>query len=238
MATVDRNVFVSYCHEDDEWLKRLKVHLRPLIRLGLVDVWDDTRISPGLTWEAEITNALSRARVAVLLVSADFLASDFLVDTEIPALLHRAAQGGVLILPVVVGPCLYEEHEELSRYQSVNSPEKPLSSLTRADSEAILVSLARSIDKYFRFLDSKTTLEDEELAVGGLSGGAVPANDPSRLARWSSLVRPTWVSMARRLTGSPWAGSTALVTSLVCRRTMIFASGRAPVTRPLDGAQS
>jgi len=151
MAMVDRNVFVSYCHEDDAWLTRLKVHLRPLIRQGVVDVWDDTRISPGLTWQEEITNALSRARVAVFLVSADFLASDFVVNTEIPALLHRAAKGGVLILPVVVGPCLFEEHEELSRYQCVNSPEKPLSSMTRADSEAVLVSLARSIRQVLPF---------------------------------------------------------------------------------------
>jgi hypothetical protein len=189
MATVDRNVFVSYCHEDDAWLKRLKVHLRPLIRQGVLDVWDDTKISPGLTWREEIKNALSRARVAVLLVSADFLASDFAVDTEIPKLLHRAADGGVLILPVVIGPCLFREHEELSRYQCVNSPEKPLASMTSADSEAILVSLARSIDKYFRFLDSKTTLVDERVAIHGLPGEAVrsapvtttPASDPPTL---------------------------------------------------------
>src|SRR5262249_44314185 len=64
MAMVDRNVFVSYCHEDDAWLTRLKVHLRPLIRQGVVDVWDDTRISPGLTWQEEITNARSRRRVS------------------------------------------------------------------------------------------------------------------------------------------------------------------------------
>src|SRR5262245_9398471 len=181
------------CHEDDAWLKRLKVHLRPLTRQGLVDVWDDTRISPGLTWQEEIANALSRARVAVLLVSADFLASDFLVDTEIPALLHRAADGGVLILPVVVGPCLFQEHEELSRYQCVNSPDKPLSSMTSADSAAILVSLARSIDKYFRFRDSNTTLEDEEVAVRGLPGGAVQASDPSTLGPLV-VPRPTNLS--------------------------------------------
>lgn len=129
MSTVDRNVFVSYSHADATWLERLKVHLRPLVRKGALNLWDDTRISPGQAWQEEVAEALARARVAVLLVSADFLASDFVVNNELPPLLHRAASGGVLILPVVIGPCLFWEHEELARYQCVNPPNKPLSQM-------------------------------------------------------------------------------------------------------------
>lgn len=157
MSTVDRNVFVSYCHADATWLERLKVHLRPLVRKGALNLWDDTRISPGQAWQEEVAEALARARVAVLLVSADFLASDFVANNELPPLLHRAASGGVLILPVVIGPCLFWEHEELARYQCVNSPNKPLSLMTNPDAETVLVSLARSVDKYFRFLESSAT---------------------------------------------------------------------------------
>lgn len=153
MSTVDRSVFVSYSHADAAWLERLKVHLRPLVRKGALNLWDDTRISPGQAWQEEVAAALARARVAVLLVSADFLASDFVVNNELPPLLHRAASGGVLILPVMIGHCLWER-EELARYQCVNPPDRPLSSMTTADAEAVLVSLARSVDKYFRFLES------------------------------------------------------------------------------------
>jgi hypothetical protein len=88
------------------------------------------------------------------LVSADFLASDFVVNNELPRLLHRAANGGLLILPLIIGPCLFSEHDELSRYQCVNSPDRPLSVMLPADAEAALLSLARSVDQYFRFLDS------------------------------------------------------------------------------------
>jgi hypothetical protein len=160
MSTVDRNVFVSYCHADAAWLERTKVHLRPLVRRGTLSLWDDTKISPGQAWREEVAAALARARVAVLLVSADFLASDFVINNELPPLLHRASGGGVLILPVLIGPCLFSEHEELARYQCVNPPDKPLSLISSPDAETVLVALARSVDKYFRFLEASTRQSD------------------------------------------------------------------------------
>ena len=80
-------VFVSYSHADAEHLQRLRVHLRPFERAGLVDVWADTRLRPGQRWRQEIELALERAAVSILLVSADFLASDFVADNELPPLL-------------------------------------------------------------------------------------------------------------------------------------------------------
>ena len=162
MSTIERHIFISYCHADAAWLDRLKVHLRPLVRRTALDLWDDSRISPGQVWHEEIAEALARARVAVLLVSADFLASDFVVNNELPPLLHRAARGGLLIVPLIVSPCLFSEHDELSRYQCANSPDRPLSGMSPSDAEAAFVSLGRSLDKYFRFLDTS-------LAPGGVS---------------------------------------------------------------------
>jgi len=163
----ERSVFVSYCHADAAWLNRVKIHLRPLVRHGL-DLWDDSRIAPGQAWHEEILRALSRARVAIPLVSADFLASDFVVNNELPPLLHRAARGGLLIVPLIVGHCLFREHEELARYQSVNNPDRPLSDMSFGDAEATLVALGRSVAQYFRLLDARRP--------GG--GAAAPADSP------------------------------------------------------------
>jgi hypothetical protein len=150
---VERRVFISYSHADAAWLERVRVHLRPLVQRTALDVWDDSRISPGQKWREEIESALGRSRIAVLLVSADFLASDFVVSNELPPLLHKAARGGLLVVPLIVSPCLFSENEELARYQCVNSPDRPLSGMSPTDAETTLVSLGRSIDRYFRSLD-------------------------------------------------------------------------------------
>src|SRR4051794_40318376 len=97
LSSQGTHVFVSYSHKDQKWLDRVRVHLRPSVREGLLDLWDDSRINAGADWRAEITNALSRARVAILLVSADFLASDFIIHEELPPLLDGAATNGVVI---------------------------------------------------------------------------------------------------------------------------------------------
>jgi hypothetical protein len=142
------HVFVSYSHQDAEWLKRLQIHLKPLIRQGALELWDDSRIKPGAAWRDEIEVALSRASVAVLLVSADFLASDFVADNELPPLLDRAVNGGVRIMSVIVGPCLFQHHSELSKYQAVNAPSLPLTKMQRHEAEETLAKLAQTIAEF------------------------------------------------------------------------------------------
>lgn len=138
-------VFVSYSHADAEWLERLQKHLRPLERAG-IDVWDDTRLRPGEPWREEIREALAGTRVAILLVSADFLASDFIVTDELPPLLQAAAEHGATILPVIISPCRFGRMESLSRFQAVNDPDKPLVQLRRANREKVLDQVARAVE--------------------------------------------------------------------------------------------
>jgi hypothetical protein len=137
-------VFVSYSHKDKKWLDLLQVHLKPLLRDGDIDLWDDTRIQPGDDWKGEIDRALARARIAVFLISKDFLASDFIHDEELPVLLEAAEQRGTRILPVILSHCLYAE-SKLGRFGAVNDPKKPLQGLTPVKRDEVLRDLARTI---------------------------------------------------------------------------------------------
>jgi TIR domain len=135
-------VFVSYSHADSKWLDRLRVHLKPLERDGVMTLWDDTRIRPGTLWREEIESALEHARVAVLLITADFLASDFITTNELPPLLKAAEERGTLILPIIVKPCRFEQTRSLARFQAVNSPSEPLISYRAARREQVFVKVS------------------------------------------------------------------------------------------------
>jgi hypothetical protein len=145
-SLAQQKVFISYSHKDAKWLERLRVHLTPLEREGIMDLWDDTKIVAGAQWKETILEALETARVAVVLVSANFLASDFIAQHELPELLSRAAVGGTVILPIVVSPCLFNG-TGLSAFQTVNPPDKPLSAMTATDRERIWVTVAEAIKK-------------------------------------------------------------------------------------------
>ena len=142
-------VFISYSHADKEWLDRLRRHLKPLVREGNLDCWDDTHIRPGDDWKQEIRNALDSAQVAVLLISADFFASDFIDETELPPLLAAAQAEGARILPVIISASRFKRVPELARFQAVNSPDRPLDEMPRAEQEKVLERLAHTIESIF-----------------------------------------------------------------------------------------
>jgi hypothetical protein len=137
-------VFISYSHKDTKWLKRLQVHLRPLDREGLIDRWDDTRIKAGEKWQEEIEKTLASAKVAVLLVSADFLASDFIADNELPPLLEAAEREGAHLLLLIVSPSLFER-TPLAKLQVVNPTNRPLVEMDLGAQERVFVDVAKSI---------------------------------------------------------------------------------------------
>jgi hypothetical protein len=148
VAAVSRardRVFVSYAHEDARWLERLQVHLRPLERDGRVDFWADTRIAPGDDWRLEIRSAISQATVAVLLISADYLASDFIATDELPRTLEAAQRDGLLVLPVIVNASQFASMPELSRFQAVNPPDRPLAGMRPHERDEVLNKVAEAI---------------------------------------------------------------------------------------------
>lgn len=142
-----QKVFISYSHHDNEYLDRLLVHLKPLEKEGLIDLWVDTRIRAGDRWKKEIELALQRATVAILLVSADFLASDFITDNELPPLLRKAEEGGTRIIPLIVRPCRFTRDKNLRHFQSINDPKLSLVLLSAGKQEIYYDRVAAEVER-------------------------------------------------------------------------------------------
>lgn len=151
-------VFISYSHRDAKELERLLVHLKPLVREENIKAWCDKQISPSDDWKEKISESLNSANVAILLVSADFLASDFISNDELPVVLEKREKSEMVILTVILSDCLFMQNKRLSRYQSVNDPRKPIRSLKRSEKETVWANVAREI---FKFSQAKEEKEQE-----------------------------------------------------------------------------
>jgi len=101
MATI----FFSYSHDDEELRNRLEKHLALLKRQGLVEAWHDRRILAGAELDQAISVNLEAADIILLLVSADFLASEYCYSREMLLAMERQDSGSAVVIPVILKPC-------------------------------------------------------------------------------------------------------------------------------------
>jgi internalin A len=135
--------FISYSRDDKKWLDELRITLKPLERNGL-DLWCDEKMQPGTKWQEELQKALNETKVAILLVSPNFLASNFIHNTELPAFIEAAKHEGLVICWIPIEASNHE-HTALKHYQSVHDPAKPLAGLSRSQRKQALVDISGKI---------------------------------------------------------------------------------------------
>jgi DNA-binding CsgD family transcriptional regulator/transcriptional regulator with XRE-family HTH domain len=191
-------VFISYSHKDKKWLMLLQTFLKPYIRDELLTVWDDTLTKPGDKWKVEIKQALTSARVAVLLVSPNFLASDFIATDELPPLLKAAEEEGLRIVWIAVSYSAYKR-AVIGQYQCANDPSKPLSSLNGSQRNKTLVEVCEFLMEAAQPPRTKVSRQDRPIdlhmstsrtkPLPPFSGKVLLSDDERYMLR---LVREGW----------------------------------------------
>jgi 8-oxo-dGTP pyrophosphatase MutT (NUDIX family) len=123
-------IFISYSHSarDKRYYEEFLKMLRPSAQKRGLKIWSDREIEPGADWRGEIEKALAHTKIGVLLVSPDYLASDFIAQHELPPLLEAAATGGARIFWIACRHCSVED-TEIEKFQGVTSPSRPLAEL-------------------------------------------------------------------------------------------------------------
>lgn len=137
-------VFISYSHKDNKWLEELQLMLAPDLQKKDIFIWDDTKIKPGTQWKTEIQEALTTAKVAILLVSKYFLASKFIAEHELPSLLQASEKEDLKILWVLCGACRYK-NTKIAEYQAAHDISHALEHFPPAKRNEILVSICDKI---------------------------------------------------------------------------------------------
>ncbi len=140
-------VFLSYSHKNENEKNHLVKHLRGLERRGLFELWFDDKIEGGADWEQKIKSAMAEASVSILLISADFLDSDFIVGHEVPGFLERRNVDGLTVFPIIATPCVWEIHDWLRQMNVRPKNGEPIWGANSSDRQidATLTDIAKEI---------------------------------------------------------------------------------------------
>ena len=125
-------IFYCYAHEDRALRDELEKHLSPLKRMGQITEWHDRDIQAGTNWAQEIKTHLNTASIILLLVSPDFMSSDYCWSVEMTRALERHKSGEARVIPIILRRCDWEE-TPIGELQALPPEGKPISLWTDKD---------------------------------------------------------------------------------------------------------
>lgn len=169
-------VFMSYSHKDEELRDQLEVQLAMLKREGLVEVWHDRRMLAGDRLDWTIDKNLNEADIILLLLSPDFLASDYCYKMEKATALSRAQSGEARLISVVLRPCDWK-HTDLPKFVMTPKDAKPITMWANRD-EAFL-DVVQEIRRAITNLPNAPTAQTTHNWIGGQPQAAQPARPRS-----------------------------------------------------------
>jgi tetratricopeptide (TPR) repeat protein len=137
-------IFCCYARKDKEFLNKLKIHLRPLQRHGLIHLQSDGDINAGDVWEEKIHHYLQSAQIILLLISPDFINSDYCYDIEMQRALERHHRGDAKVIPIILRP-VHWQSTPLGKLQALPTDAKPVTDPSWRNQDQALFNIAEGI---------------------------------------------------------------------------------------------
>ena len=138
------SVFISYAHEDQQYLAGLLKHLNALIRQNIISKWYDGDILPGTEWRNQIMQHVQTDQIILLLISADFMASDFCYSFEMEEAIRRHDAGQARVIPIPLRPTDWQG-TPFAKLQMLPTAAKAVS--TWPDRDAAFIDVVKGIRK-------------------------------------------------------------------------------------------
>ncbi len=155
------NIFFCHAHKDEPLLTKLKTHLRPLQRQGLIDVWHDRNISAGTEWEREISQHIDEADIILLLISPDFIDSDYCYSIEMKRALERRELGEAHVIPIILRPVDWEG-APFNKLQTLPKDAKPVTSRAWRNADEAFSGIAENIRKVINEISTDVNSSNEK----------------------------------------------------------------------------
>ncbi|MGC4233623.1 MAG: toll/interleukin-1 receptor domain-containing protein [Niabella sp.] len=147
-------IFISYAHEDEAMKNDLDKHLISLKRSDKIDVWQDRILMAGTEWDSTIKKELEEADIILLLISVDFISSQYIWDKELKTALQKHENGTARIIPVILRECDWKDMP-FAKLQALPTGAEPVSRFP--DKDQAYTNIAKEIARVADFLASKTT---------------------------------------------------------------------------------
>ena len=135
-------IFVSYSHADEHDKNDLLKHLEPLRRLNIVSAWNDRMLKAGEEWGKKISENLEKADIVLLLVSIDFINSQYCYDVELDRAIERHTNGECVVIPIILRSCMWKS-TPFAKIQAVPKDGRPVS--LWPDRDEAFVNIAEGI---------------------------------------------------------------------------------------------
>jgi TIR domain len=163
-------VFISYSHNDQRYRKRLEIQLALLKREGLISIWHDRDINAGTEWKKQIDEHLNNADIILLLVSPDFLASDYCYNNEMERAMERHSAGEALVIPVILRPCDWQK-APFGRLQALPEDGRPITTWSNRDLAFLDVAkgIRKAVKKLTMHPGSASSIEESQVSFSMLS---------------------------------------------------------------------